>query len=151
MAARLLPLASLTLTLALSLAGVTRAAEPPAQPELEDVAVANRIKTAFLEDAPSAITKSMRVVLAEECERIRGEPIDAAWLCDSKHLRFLREVLINGMRIEEGFVCDSKDLEKILYLPPADVEHYRCVWLSFDYDTKTHDLDLDTQLRDAVD
>ena len=126
-----------------------------AEGKLEDVVVADaRIRAAFLEDAPVSDAKSMKAVLADECERVReeplqteaGEPIDVAWLCAGKSLRYLIEVLLDGTKVDTGYICDPAGLESVKYLPLDMLEHQRCVWVSFDYEAKVHDLDLDSQL-----
>jgi hypothetical protein len=127
-----------------------------AEGKLEEVAVADaRMRAAFLEDAPADAAKSMKAVLADECERIReeppkteaGTPIDVTWLCGDKSLRYLREVLLDGTKVEDGYICDAKGLEEAKFLPLDMIEHQHCVWVSYDYGAKQHDLDLDTQLR----
>jgi hypothetical protein len=138
---------------ALAIAGATFAADP------EDPVAVDRIRAAFLEDAPATVAKSMQQVLADECERVRedppkrdsGEPIDIDWLCGGKPLRFLREVLVNGVRIDDGYICDARKLEAIHFVPLDLIEHQRCVWVSVDNQSESHDLDLDTQLPDVVD
>jgi hypothetical protein len=123
--------------------------------KLEDVAVADeRMRAAFLEDAPAEASKSMKAVLADECERVReeplqteaGEPIDVSWLCGGKPLRYLHEVLLDGTKVDDGYICDSTGLEDAKFLPLDMIEHQRCVWVSYDFGAKVHDLDLDTQL-----
>lgn len=142
---------------ALAIAGASFAADPPSNAPADPIA-AERIRAAFLEDAPATVAKSMQQVLTDECERVRdeppkrdsGEPIDVDWLCGGKPLRFLREVLINGVRIDDGYICDARNLEDIRFVPLDLIEHHRCVWVSVDSQSESHDLDLDTQLRDAV-
>lgn len=121
----------------------------------EDVVVADeRMRAAFLEDAPAEASKSMKAVLTDECERIREEPlqteageaIDVTWLCGGSSLRYLREVLLDGTKVDDGYICDSTGLEAAKFLPLDMIEHQRCVWVSFDFGAKVHDLDLDTQL-----
>jgi hypothetical protein len=137
---------------ALAIAGAALAADPP------DPAATDRIRAAFLEDAPATVAKSMQQVLADECERVRdeppkresGKPIDIDWLCGGKPLRFLREVLVNGVRIDDGYICDARNLEAIQFVPLDLIEHQRCVWVSVDNQSESHDLDLDTQLPDAT-
>jgi hypothetical protein len=139
---------------ALAIAGAATAADPQAP----DPVATERIRAAFLEDAPATVAKSMQQVLADECERVRddppkrdrGEPVDIDWLCGGKPLRFLREVLVNGVRIDDGYICDARNLEAIKFVPLDLIEHQRCVWVSVDNQSESHDLDLDTQLRDAV-
>ena len=129
-----------------------------AEGKLEDVVVADaRMRAAFLEDAPVDDAISMKTVLAEECERVReeplqteaGEPIDVAWLCGNKSLRYLREVLLDGTKVDDGYICDPAGLEHVKFMPLDMIEHQRCVWVSYDYEAKVHDLDLDTQLGAA--
>ena len=124
----------------------------------EVVLACSRLRAAFLEDAPADVATSMKVALADECERIRdepplteaGEPIDTTWVCGGASLRYFREVLLNGMKVEAGFICDGEEFEDVLFLPPDMIEHKHCVWVSFDDQTKQHDLDLDIQLRNIV-
>jgi hypothetical protein len=140
---------------ALAAAAGARAAEE----ELEEIVLGcYRIRAAFLEDAPADIATSMKTALADECERIRdepprteaGEPIDSAWLCGGGSLRFFREVLVDGAKVDGGFICEADEFEDVKFVPPDMIEHKHCVWVSFDYETKVHDLDLDTQLRNIV-
>jgi hypothetical protein len=139
---------------ALAIAGAALAADP----EPADSLAVERVRAAFLEDAPPIVAKSMKQVLLDECERVRddppkrenGEPIDIDWLCGGKPLRFLREVLVNGVRIDDGYICDARDLETLKFVPLDVIEHLPCVWVSVDSQSESHDLDLDTQLRDAV-
>lgn len=128
--------------------------------KLEEVAVADeRVRAAFLEDAPEEAVKSMKAVVADECERIREEPlkteagkdVDVTWLCGARPLRYLREVLLDGTKVDDGYICDAAGLDGAKFLPLDMIEHQRCVWVSFDYVARQHDLDLDTQLRAAVD
>ncbi|MBC8028334.1 MAG: hypothetical protein H7Y89_20260 [Steroidobacteraceae bacterium] len=143
------------LALALAIATASSAAEEKSEPFLS--ITADRMRAAFLEDAPAGDTKSMKAVLAEECERIReepllteaGEPIDVAWLCRGKSLRYLIEVLLDGTKVDTGFICDPVGIEYVKFMPLDMVEHQRCVWVSYDYEAKVHDLDLDTQLGSA--
>ena len=145
------PLQLLVLT-ALATAGVSFAAEPVA------VDAADKVRPAFLEDAPATVAKSMQRVLADECDRVREDPpkrengdaIDIDWLCGDKPLRFLREVLVNGVKIDDGYICDAHQLESIKFVPLDLIEHHACVWVSIDNQSESHDLDLDTQLRDVV-
>jgi hypothetical protein len=117
-----------------------------------------RTRAAFLEDAPDEAVKSMKAVLVDECDRVREEPprseagkdVDFTWLCGGKSLRYLREVLLDGTKVDDGYICDAAGLEKAKFLPLDMIEHQRCVWVSFDYVAGQHDLDLDTQLRAAV-
>jgi hypothetical protein len=133
--------------LATTLSGAAIAAAP-ASPE-------ERVRTAFFENAPIDVETSMRRVLADECELVReeplktesGEPIDASWLCGKNPLRFLREVLVDGTRIDDGYICAGKGLEDFVYFPLDLIEQHACVWVSFDGGSKGHDLDLDVQLR----
>jgi hypothetical protein len=130
-----------------------------ADEELDEVILAcNRLRAAFLEDAPADVASSMKTVLADECERIRDEPprteagqaIDATWLCGGESLRFFREVLLDGTKVEAGFICDGTDFEGAVFLAPDMIEHQHCVWVSYDHDSKQHDLDLDVQLPNTV-
>jgi hypothetical protein len=136
---------------ALAAATGARAAEE----ELDEVVLGcYRIRAAFLEDAPADVAMSMKTALADECERIReepprteaGEPIDTTWVCGGESLRFFREVLVDGTRVDGGFICEAEEFEDVKFLPPDMIEHKHCVWASFDDDAK-HDLDLDIQLR----
>jgi hypothetical protein len=115
---------------------------------------ADRMRAAFLEDAPMEDARSMKAVLAEECERIReeplqteaGEPIDVEWLCRGKSLRYLIEVLLDGTKVDTGYICDPVGIDYVKFMPLDMVEHHKCVWVSYDYVAKVHDLDLDSQL-----
>jgi hypothetical protein len=117
----------------------------------------DRLRAAFLEDAPAADTKSMKAALAEECDRVReeplqteaGDPIDVAWLCGAKSLRYLTEVLLNGTKVDTGYICDPVGLEDVKFLPLDMLEHQSCVWVGYDFESKMHDLDLASQLGAA--
>jgi hypothetical protein len=134
-------------TLASIIGGAAVAAAPAVTEE--------KIRTAFFENAPMDVETSMRAVLADECELVREEPlktesgqtIDASWLCGKNPLRFLREVLVDGTRIDDGYICAAKGLEDFVYFPLDLIELHSCVWVSFDAESKGHDLDLDVQLR----
>jgi hypothetical protein len=140
-----------------ALAAVTGARA--ADEELDEIVVAClRIRAAFLEDAPADVASSMRTALADECERIRGEPprteagrpIDVTWLCGGESLRFFREVLLSGTKVDAGYICEAEEFEDVIFLPPDMIEHQNCVWVSYDDDSKLHDLDLDVQLPNTV-
>jgi hypothetical protein len=131
-----------------SAVGAVALAATPASPD-------EKVRTAFFENAPMDVEESMRKVLVDECELAReepvktesGEPIDATWLCGKNPLRFLREVLVDGTRIDDGYICAAKGLEDVVYFPLDLIEQHACVWVSFDGGSKGHDLDLEVQLR----
>lgn len=78
------------------------------------------VRVAFYEKAPAPVAVSMRLAVQKECaaRRTRG-PTGAAntkdgtqgagsdWLCEGRHLNYLRAVDVLGNRRKTGFVCND--------------------------------------------
>lgn len=115
-----------------------------ATPGVDDdaVIVADRIRTAFLEDAPRNVHGRFKRALDDACRAARSDPprdangdrVPFEILCDSNRpLRYLREVLVNGERIEEGWICFKDTLGRTRYFPDDWEFSTGCVRVLWDY------------------
>ena len=120
-------------------------------PELGEVIVADRIRGAFYEDAPRSVARSMKKAVSVACADAKenppkdkdGNPIDIAPLCDGRPIRYLREVLISGEKLEEGYICLAEDFERFKYFPIDMPAESGCVNVSYDYESKTHSISIE--------
>ena len=138
--------ASLGAVLALRLAYAD--SKETAQPQLDAAIVADRERGAFLEDAPRAVQRSMQKALNAVCAGARitppknryGKPIDLAGLCGATPLRYLREVLVTGVKLSDGWICSARDFERYKYFPIEMPAARGCVLVTYDYGKKVHSI-----------
>jgi hypothetical protein len=126
---------------ALAIPGFADAQEPDI-PDEDAVIVADRRAALFLEDAPRQVRRRFQRALDEACDGARldppvddaGHPIEFEYFCSGKPLRYLREVLANGERLEEGWICPRIEAEDDTKYFPADYTVFvGCVQVLWDY------------------
>jgi hypothetical protein len=123
-----------------------------ASPDLDAVVVADRIRTAFLEDAPRDVRRHFKRAFDDACRAARldppkddeGQRIPFELICDTKDpLRYLREVLVNGEPVEEGWICLGNEVGDLKYFP-ADWKYFSgCVRVLWDYSERKPEVMLD--------
>ena len=106
--------------------------------EIDQIIVADELRTAFYEAAPAKIAKSMRAAVVTAC----AEHDVTGWMCNGQSLSFLRGVYVNGFKQTKGYVCEG--MSDVKHLPPDLVEGNEtenCVAVSYDEDSKRHYID----------
>jgi hypothetical protein len=110
-------------------------------PDEDAVIVADRRAAIFLEDAPRQVRRRFQHALDEACHGARldppvddeGHPIEFEYFCGGKPLRFLREVLGNGEKLEEGWICPRIEEDDTKYFPADYTIFVGCVQVLWDY------------------
>jgi hypothetical protein len=123
-------------------------AKPPSPSD--EIIVADRIRTAFYERAPRSVRDDMRRALVAACEAgkkdpptdYEGNPVDIERICNGQPLAFLREVIVTGPKLREGWVCVDEDLERFRYILLDMIRSGTCVKANYDYDTRRITVDL---------
>jgi len=113
------------------------------QNDLNDVVVADKIRTAFYVRAQRTIARAMRRGVANYCgTHASADLIDAAWLCHSSQLQFLRGILVTGYKDNDGFVCRAEFLgPTIRYIvPDIVIDNLHCAVALYDANSKSYEI-----------
>ncbi len=124
----------------LPLTALAFAGQPADKSTSEEVTVADRIRTAFYEVAPRSIAASMRKAVKELCAA-REQKVGR--LCSGRRLAYLREVLVNGYKTMDGYVCDAEVISPSIKYYVGDMigPDMPCLHVWYDDDLKKHTVD----------
>ena len=109
------------------------------------IALADELRTAFYEHAPSHMAVGMESAVHSYCKANAkgltagaGSP-DASpsgWMCTASRHHYLRNVYLNGTGGNHGLVCDDAGIFKLRYigvdLVAEQLKAYTCVPVEFD-------------------
>lgn len=130
--------------LVFALSAVTAAGQPAkSDPPLELI---ERVRIAFYERAPAEIAGSMRAAVQRLCgpeSKQGGAHTGPEWLCDGRHLNFLRSVDVLGNRQKTGFVCNDQGITSNMkyFLDDMFADNPNCVFVAFNVKTNQHFID----------
>jgi hypothetical protein len=134
--------------LAVSGAATAQSAQRGASIELVE-----RVRVAFYEKAPADVAASMRAAAQRNCSGHREKGVtaaareeqepqaaEAAWLCDGRHLNFLRSVDVLGNRQKTGFVCNDQGIAHNMkfFLEDMFTENHDCTYVFFNVKRRVH-------------
>lgn len=138
--------------------GITHSRRAHAEEEAE-VIVADRLRTAFYEQAPRNLRRLMEKAVAQSCEELRSgkkklradvKPGEF-WICGAGPRLYFREVLINGYHDKMGVVC-PESFGSWKYVPPEEInppdDSAPCVVALYDDDSRSYSLVLEDYLTE---
>jgi len=111
-------LPSIYLLVALTFCGTNAIA---AQPALDQIVIADEVRTAFFEHAPTNLAGQMSVAVRAWCDQFRDSNRNAApptqhrWLCGDHRLEYFRGVYVTGNRGPRGLICEKSGTTDLQY------------------------------------
>lgn len=120
------------------------------EPGNDEVIVADRVRTAFYERAPRSIRDDMRRAFVAACEAGKkdppkdfdGKPVEIGRICGGQPLLFLREVIVTGPKLREGWICVDEDFDHLKYVLDDMLGSSTCVKANYDYETRRTTVEL---------
>jgi len=92
-----------------------------AKPDERQIVIADEVRTAFYEHAPSSMAREMSAAVLVWCEQFRDPNGDSSppkqhqWLCGTYRLEYFRGVYVTGDRGPRGLVCERSGTTELRY------------------------------------
>lgn len=105
---------------------------------LQEVVIADELRTAFYEHAPLSLATEMSKAVSSWCSSSRSEAAPAAvgWLCRGNKPVYFRSVYVNGSKGKHGLVCENNGTSTLKYfgmdLVAERIANSSCVAAEYD-------------------